>query len=257
MNVPLRKGETMTAADGARAAASRPSLARILTALVLFAVSFGYVEAAVVVYLRALYEPVQGSVYSNLAQGELFPLLRRDQLEAQGPEHTRRLATELGREAATLVVLAAVGVAVAGSFRQWFAAFLFTFGLWDIFYYVFLKVLLDWPESLLTWDLLFLLPVPWAGPVLAPVLVALSMVATGVVALWRESVNQPIQAKWFHWITAVASGVIIVMAFCWDFRNISAGGEPNPFAWPILALGEALGVAAFLHALCSGRRPIS
>lgn len=239
------------------ARASRPSLARILTALVLFGVSFAYVEAAVVVYLRALYEPVRLRIDPDRPPGELLPLIPLNEFEAQGPEHVRRLATELGREAATLLVLAAVGVAVAGNFRQWFAAFLFTFGLWDIFYYVFLKVLLDWPESLLTWDLLFLLPVPWAGPVLAPVLVALSMVAAGAVALWRESVNQPIQAKWFHWITAVASGVIIVMAFCWDFRNISAGGEPHPFAWSILALGEALGVAAFLHALCSGRRPIS
>ncbi|MHC4063611.1 MAG: hypothetical protein ACYSUQ_07345 [Planctomycetota bacterium] len=225
------------------------ALARTLTALVLIGVSFGYVEAAVVVYLRALYEPMRGSLYSNLTGGELFPLLRMDQLEAQGAEHVRRLLTELGREAATLVVLVGVALAVARSFRQWFAAFLVAFGLWDVFYYVFLKVLLDWPPSLLTWDLLFLLPLPWVGPVIAPILVALTMVAAGVLALWRESVGRPMLLRWFHWTAAVAGASVIVTSFCWDYRNITAGGEPNPFAWPIFAVGLALGIAAFLHAL--------
>ena len=78
-------------------------------------------------------------------------------------------------------MLAAAGLAIAGNFRQWLAGFMISFGVWDIFYYVFLRLLIGWPESLMTWDLLFLLPVPWVGPVIAPVLVSLSMIVAGGV----------------------------------------------------------------------------
>src|SRR5260370_41738641 len=101
----------------------------------------------------------------------------------------RWLTVELVREAATLVMLAGFALAVAGNFRHWLAAFMIAFGLWDVFYYASLKVLLDWPDSWMTWDLLFLLPVPWASPVLAPVLIAMSMIGAGIVVLWRESIG--------------------------------------------------------------------
>ena len=102
------------------------------------------------------------------------------QVRAAGPDMVRLVGTEVAREAATLLMLGAVAAAVGGNFRQWFAFFLLAFGAWDISYYAFLKVLIDWPKSLLTWDVLFLIPVPWSGPVLAPALVALTMVGTGL-----------------------------------------------------------------------------
>jgi hypothetical protein len=220
---------------------------RVLLALLLFGASFGYVEAAVVVYLRGLYEPLHQQLHPARAPGDLFPLLRLDQLEAAGPEPLHWLVIELAREAATLGLLAAVGLAVAHNGRQWFAAFGIAFGLWDIFYYVFLKVLLDWPDSFLTWDLLFLLPVPWAGPVWAPVVVALTMTGAGVLVLSREASGQPLRIDWFHWTLVIGAGGIIVAAFCWDYRNLAAGGEPNPFNWPVFALGEGLGLIGFLN----------
>ncbi len=230
-----------------------PGLARILLALVLFGVSFGYVEAAVVIYLRALYEPMQQQLFPGHSAGEIFPLIRMDQLETARPEAMRWLVIELARELGTLLMLAAVALALAHNFRQWLAAFLIAFGLWDIFFYAFLKALLDWPSSLFTWDLLFLLPVPWAGPVLAPLLVALSMVGAGVVVLLRESGGQPIRPSRLHWIAIFGGGVLVVLAFCWDYRNLLAGGEPSAFNWPLFGLGEGVGLAAFLHGL-GGRR---
>jgi hypothetical protein len=116
---------------------------------------------------------------------------------------------------------------------------------------VFLKVLLDWPASFMTWDLLFLLPVPWVGPVLAPLLVALSMIGVGAAALWRQAIGQPLRLCWLHWLVLVVGGLIVVTAFCWDYRNTLAGGEPNPFNWPLFALGEGMALASFLHALRS------
>ena len=118
-----------------------------------------------------------------------------------------------------------------------------------------MKLLLGWPASLGTWDILFLVPVPWVGPVIAPVLVALSMIVAGVAILRRESLERPICFGWFHWASIILGGLVVIVAFCWDFRHTSAGGWPNPFNWPLFTLGEAIGAAGFLHALTA--RPAS
>ena len=104
-------------------------------------------------------------------------------------------------------------------------------------------------KLLLTWDILFLIPVPWVGPVLSPIIVAMTMIVAGVVVLWRESIGRPVAVQWYHWSAIVVGGLIIVVAFCWDWRNSVAGRYPNPFNWPLFAVGEAIGVVAFVHAL--------
>ena len=85
----------------------------------------------------------------------------------------------MGREAATLVML--LGVAMLAGTDRWdrIALFCIAFGVWDIAYYVWLWVFLRWPPSLLTWDVLFLIPVPWVGPVVAPVIVSVVMIVGG------------------------------------------------------------------------------
>jgi hypothetical protein len=229
-------------------------MTRILTALLLFGASFAYVEAAVVVYLRGLYEPLHQQLHPDRPASDLFPLLRPDQLEAAGPPYRQWLGIELVREGATLVMLAAVALAVARNHRAWLAAFMIAFGLLDVFFYLCLKVLINWPESLWTWDLLFLLPLPWVAPVLAPVLVALTMIGAGVVVLKRETVGRPLHLGWIRGAVIGVGGLLQVCAFCWDWRNSMAGGEPAPFHWPLFALGGGLGLGAFLHACWVGRR---
>lgn len=221
---------------------------RIFISLLLFGISFGYVEAAVVAYLRAIYDPIRQQLHPERPKGELFPLITPRQLEATGSANTRRLIIELGREAATLFMLAGAGLAVARNPQQWVAASLIAFGLWDIFFYAFLRVMIDWPASLLTWDILFLLPVPWVGPVIAPILVSISMIACGVVVLRRHVFFRPM-----HWAAILAGGFIIIVAFCWDFQNTSAGGWPNPFHWLLFAIGETIGLGGFIAA--ASRRP--
>ena len=213
---------------------------RTVAALFLFGISFGYLEAAVVTYLRDLYDPIRRQIDPARPAGELFPLITTDQLRDSGAGNTRRLLTELGREASTLVMLAAIGLAVSRRPHQWVAASLVAFGAWDISFYGFLRILIDWPPSLFTWDILFLLPVPWVGPVIAPILVSLSMIGCGLIAL-----HQPISLRARHWLAILAGGLVIVVAFCWDFRNTSAGGLPNPFNWPLFAAGEVLGLSGF------------
>lgn len=234
-------------ADGGRS-----SLAWVLAALVLFGVSFGYVEAAVVVYLRAIYDPLRQQLHPDKPEDELFPMITAEQLRGSGSTYVRLLITELGREAATLIVLTGVALAVARNVREWLASLVIIFGIWDIFYYVFLELLIDWPASLKTWDILFLLPVPWVGPVWSPVLVAAAMIVCGTILLRREWANRPVLFRRLHWVGIVAGGLILVLAFCWDHGNTTAGGEPNPFNWPLYAIGMIVGLATFIDAI---RRP--
>lgn len=217
---------------------------RTIAGLALFAIAFGYVEAAVVAYLRAMYAPLRAQLYPKTA-GELFPLLSLAQLRALGPQHVARLNIELGRELATLVMLAGAAVAATRRPREWVAAFLLCFGIWDLSFYAFLKALLGWPESFATWDILFLLPVPWVGPVLAPVVVSISMTCAGLAMLWRESVARPVRLGAAGWAGVVLGGALVFLAFIADFRNTASGGNPNGFHWWLFAIGELVGVGAF------------
>lgn len=229
------------------------SASRVLSGLVLFGIAFGYVEAAAAIYLRGQYAPIHHRVFPGRPSNDLFPLIPLDRLEAEDEQGMRWLAIELGREAATLVMLVAVALCVGRNFRQAFAAFVLAFGTWDIFYYVFLKVWLDWPDSLFTWDLLFLLPVPWAGPVLAPVLVAVAMIGAGAVVLYREAAGRPVHLGWPHWLGLVTGGFLIVASFCEDYPGLLAGQKPGRFPWEVFFLGTAVGLAAFGVA-CRERR---
>jgi len=216
---------------------------RVAAGLILFGISFGYVEAAVVVYLRAVYDPLRQELRPDRREGELFPLIKADQLRNAAPEKSRLLAVEVAREAATMIMLASVAWVAAGGQRLWLPSFAIVFGTWDLFYYVFLKLLLGWPASIMTWDVLFLIPVPWVAPVLAPSLVSVTIIGAGLFALGR-----PVRVLTAHWGAMILGGVLILMSFTWDYQNLIAGGLPRPFAWKLFGAGELAGVAAFLHA---------
>jgi len=218
-------------------------LRRIVVGLFLFGVSFGYVEAAVVIYLRALYEPLRQRLTPGRGSGDLFPLVDRDRMVAEAPETGRLLNVEVIREAATIVMLAAAAMLVAGERSLWLPAFSIAFGVWDISFYLFLKLWIDWPASLLTWDLLFLLPVPWASPVLAPVLVSLTIIGCGLTALYR-----PVYIRTREWTGLILGGALVILSFTWDFRNLLAQNLPHPFAWWLFLTGELLSVGTFMYA---------
>ncbi len=226
---------------------------RAVLSLVLFGIAFGYVEAAVVVYLRHIYQPIRMELHPGRSADDLFPLITPEQLTARGGQYDKLLLTELGREFATLIMLAAAALAVSRNFRQWLAGFVLAFGIWDLVFYLFLKLILGWPQSFMTWDILFLLPVPWVGPVLAPCIVAATMVFAGILLLRRELGGTGLRLDAKHWFGVVAGGIILMVAFMWDWRNTMAGNPPNGFNWPLFALGEMVGVGSFLHA---GRRKL-
>ena len=122
-----------------------------ITVVSLFAITLGFLEAIVVVYLREIFYPA----------GFQFPLVLL-------PHEFYNI--EILREITTIVLLACVGLLAGKTRYEKFGWFLLAFGIWDIFYYVGLKLALGWPPSFMTWDILFLIPVSWIGPVLAPVI---------------------------------------------------------------------------------------
>jgi hypothetical protein len=217
---------------------------RAVAALFLFGISFGYVEAAVVVYLRAIYDPIRERLHPVRSPHDLFPLITPRQLADAGPENPRRLAIEIGREAATMLMLAAIALAAGRNLHEWIAAFAVTFGVWDICFYAFLRLMAHWPDSLGTWDILFLIPLPWVGPVWAPMLVAFSMIVCGLISLRAGG----IRCRPANWLGVFAGAFVIVLAFVWDFRNITTGGMPNAFNWPLFLVGELIGLGAFTAA---------
>jgi hypothetical protein len=221
---------------------------RTVLALLLFGTAFGYLEAAVVSYLRALHEPARQQFHPGRPTAQLFPLLTLEQLHQAGAGQTETLAIEIGREAATIVMLAAIALAVARTAGDWAAAFVIAFGAWDIAFYAFLKLLLDWPASIFTWDILFLIPVPWVGPVLAPVLVSAAMIAAGIWHLRSQAQGHPVRLGAKHWSGTMAGAAIIVVSFAMDYRHIMAGGFPRGFNWSVFGAGLGLGILSYSSA---------
>lgn len=128
--------------------------------------------------------------------------------------------TETLREAATIIMLAGAGYLGGRYFTQRFAAFIYCFAIWDIFYYVFLKALIGWPGSLLTWDILFLIPVMWTGPVLSPVIVSLTMILFAAVILYLSKHNK-IHITPEEWSLLIAGSFILIISFTWDYLSFT------------------------------------
>ena len=207
---------------------------RLLIAVV-FSIAFAYVESAVVVYLRAIFHP----------NGFTFPLEAFDIT----PLGRRLLLTEIGREAATLVLILTAAWLFGNTRQERGAYVLITFAIWDIFYYVWLKVLLDWPTSLLDWDVLFLIPLLWASPVLYPVLVSLLLFAFGVAVLGRSVQNRPLTVTYADGLGWLVAALIVVVAFCIGGRHITKAEYADSFYWPLFAVGYALGLATCIRSL--------
>jgi hypothetical protein len=204
------------------------------TWLWILGVAVGWFEASVVVYLRKLYYP----------DGFRFPIVMAPMDVA---------LVEIGREAASIVLLAA-GARLAGAFfLERFAAFMILFGVWDIFYYVFLKLILDWPESLATWDVLFLIPLPWIGPVWAPVVVSLALIVAGSYLFWTADTPRRVTA--LDWIVEISAGLIVIGSFIVDWRVVIAGAMPGRFPAEVFWAGWLLAAVWFVRReLQEGRR---
>ncbi|MHC4624179.1 MAG: hypothetical protein ACYS4W_09790 [Planctomycetota bacterium] len=202
---------------------------------VIFSVAFAYIEAAVVVYLRTIFHP----------EGFSFPLVTF----GMSPLWERLLLTEVGREAATLALILTAAWLFGGSRQERFAFFMVIFAVWDIFYYVWLKVLIDWPASIMDWDILFLIPVVWAGPVVAPVLVSVTLIAFAVIVLNRLCLGKAFHVSLADSLGFILAGLVVVVSFCLAGAHAREPDYQSHFYWWLFGLGNVSGIALFLKCL--------
>ncbi|MDD5191937.1 MAG: hypothetical protein PHH54_04545 [Candidatus Nanoarchaeia archaeon] len=206
----------------------------------IFAIAMAFVETMVVYYLRRLYYP------NNI----LFPL------NVSMP--TQILLLEWARELSTIIMLLAIAALTGRKLKDKFAYFVYAFAIWDIFYYVWLKVTLDWPSSVMTWDVLFLIPVTWVSPVICPIIVSMSMILGAFVIL-----NYPKNEFTRKQKSMLIIGAILVYtSFVWNYStlflkkgftlkfseilieqqiiSIASTYVPDYFNWPLFIIGMIL-----------------
>jgi hypothetical protein len=211
--------------------------ARRWAVVVVFAMAMAWVESAVVFYLRTMidridpYQPNPLPIIGNLGSAELV------------------------REAATLVMLLMVGMLAGRNWRCRLGYAAVAFGVWDICYYVFLRTLCGWPHSLLDWDILFLLPLPWWGPVLAPVLIALLMIVWGTLTCEVEWARPSWRSDVTAWgMNLVGTGLALYVFMADTIRVANQGVEalrnvlPARFNWPMFGIALLLMAAPVFQA---------
>lgn len=196
--------------------------------VVTFAIAMAWMESATVYYLRLLVDRIEPYQPNPL------------------PIRGRIGAVELVREAATLVMLLTLGAVAARTWQKRLAYTAIAFGMWDIFYYLFLRVMAPWPRSVFDWDILFLLPLPWWGPVLAPVSIALLMIVWGTLATqFADRAAAPANAV--AWSSSLLGTVLALYVFMSDSLHLVHRGLdatrlmlPARFNWSLFAVALAL-----------------
>lgn len=193
---------------------------RTAALLVLFAAAMAFAEAAVVVYLRRI-----------LGEIDIFPMK-----DLPSP----LLSMEIAREAATVAMLLAVAfLSVRGGLRR-MGAFLLLFAAWDIFYYAWLRLAIGWPSGIGEWDILFLIPLPWVGPVWSVLLICAGMLVFSVLFL-RASEEVPFAPGLWGWATGAGGAGAVVATYILEWRKIGYGsGIPSGFSIPPYLLGILL-----------------
>jgi hypothetical protein len=209
---------------------------RTLLWLTLYAIAMAYIESALVVHLRHLYY-----AENPLA---IFPLRLFSH---------RDLAIELAREIATVVMILTIALLAVRESGRRFAAFVYVFGVWDLFYYLWLKILIGWPQTWLEWDVLFLIPWPWLGPWITAALIALLFTLWGGWVLYtsREPRFDKLSVSVF-----IGGTVLGLAAFLWPGALLLPGGEaafdgyqPGNFPWIISLIGLLAMTAGLATAL--------
>ena len=189
-----------------------------------------YLESAVVVYLRAMYG---------------IKDLMRD-INFQPDAYT---FIEIGREAATIIMLVTLSLISGNNWSKKIGYFFLSFGIWDIFYYIWLYVCIQWPKSLFEWDVLFLIPLPWWGPVIAPILVSVVLIFIGLLLIY----DFKFKISSFDWIIFCLSILMILYTFMDDSIKILLSGNgsltevrPTNFNWIIFLLSIIVWVVVTL-----------
>ena len=200
------------------------------------ALAFGWIEASVVVYLREAYVREVSLHGSNYFAGLQITLVSL-------PSHL--MSVEMAREACTILLLASVAWLAGRRLADRIGAFLLSFGIWDLTYYVVLKLVAGWPDTWRSWDILFLIPAPWVAPVWAPIMVATLLVAAGSYLFWTSG-----HKRRYHWpdiSVLIASALLTIAAFLDESRSAIDHRMPEQFPVWLFVAGVVLGTVWFLR----------
>jgi hypothetical protein len=197
----------------------------------IFALAFGWIEAAAVVYLREIYLRAV-----NVVAGFQFPLVSI-------PAHL--VSVEVVREGCTLLVLGTVAWLAGRRWADRMGAFLLTFGIWDLAYYGVLRLVLGWPDRLTTWDILFLIPLPWVAPIWAPATVAGIFVVVGTYLFWTA--ERPRQYSRKDIAILLTSALAVIAAFLVEWRVVPNREVPQRFPLWLFWTGVVLGTSWFVR----------
>jgi hypothetical protein len=198
------------------------------------ALAFGWIEASVVVYLREIYVrelSLDGTSYLPNLQVTLVSL----------PE--RLVWLEMAREVCTILLLGAVGWLAGRRTADRTGAFLLSFGVWDLAYYGVLRLVASWPDSLNTWDILFLVPLPWVAPVWAPMTVAAIFALAGCYLFWTPDRERRYRSTDVGVLTL--SVALTIAAFLFESGSVMDRRLPERFPLGLFWAGVALGTAWF------------
>jgi hypothetical protein len=211
---------------------------KTLRFILLYSISMAMLEAAVVIYLRIIFFPSHFDLPGVGIPGMV-------------------MGAELSRELATILMLVCIGYFAGNNKASRFAWFMISFAIWDIFYYVFLYLFLDWPSSILGWDILFLIPVPWYGPVLSPVIVSLGMIVFAAVILFAQTKTFVLKTNIKERLCMLAGCFVILFTYTSDFiiymikMDINAKFAftmytPERYNWLLFGVGMGLIFTAVL-----------
>ncbi|NJD27222.1 MAG: hypothetical protein FIA92_02870 [Chloroflexi bacterium] len=205
-----------------------------------FGVAFGYLEAAVVVYLRAVIET-----------GAVLP--------AQDPATLGTFeAVEILRELATVAMIATVGWLAGRSRLERLAWSAVVFGTWDIVYYLGLRWTIGWPPALDTWDVLFLIPMAWVGPVWAPMAVSAALIGVGLAAARRLRAGGSLRIGPTEIAGGLVGGALVIVSFLVDSERFLAGDLAPWSGWPLFLGGMVVaGLAAIRAFVVAGQRALA
>ncbi len=211
------------------------SIFKILLIYLIFGIAMAYLESAIVVYLRLIYYP----------HGFQFPIF---QIPA------KIVFIEVGREAATIIMLWAITRMYSKKFKEQFALFLYSFGVWDIFYYIWLKAFIGWPAGMLEWDILFLIPLPWTSPWPAPVFASLGFIVTAVIVLMYPARFPEKIFSGYEWLAEIFCASAILFTFFYQTENVLAGGIPHYYPWLVFLTAMAAGLFIFFRRFYKGAK---
>ena len=209
------------------------SIFKILLIYFIFGIAMAYLESAIVVYLRLIYYP----------DGFQFPLKII-------PNNIALI--EIGREAATIVMLWTITRMYTKNFKKQFALFLYSFGVWDIFYYIWLKVFLGWPAGWLDWDILFLIPLPWTGPWLSPALVSVCFISAAVIVFYYPDRFPQRIFSASEWAVEIICSLIILFTYFYQTENVLAGRIPDYYPWLVFLAAVTAGLFIFFRRFFMG-----